>query len=109
MGPFGRGEVPGVLNQRRSSRTSVTMAAMRGRRDAGVLALAVVLAACGGRPAELVPPIGKTEALDPDSPFPKLRFADGMLSINDRCPVTKRKLSIHFPPVYVNGQPIGFC
>jgi hypothetical protein len=25
------------------------------------------------------------------------------------CPVTKRKLSVAWPPVYVNGQPIGFC
>jgi hypothetical protein len=71
--------------------------------------LAVAAAACGGRPAELVPPVGTPVLLDPDAPFPKIRFADGMVSANDRCPVTKRKLSVHFPPVYVNGQPIGFC
>jgi hypothetical protein len=85
------------------------MAAMRAWFQAGALALAIALCACGGRPAELVPPIGKTEAVDPDSPFPRLRFADGSVSINDRCPVTKRKLSVYFPPVYVNGQAIGFC
>ena len=61
------------------------------------------------RPAELVPPVSEPVFIDPESAFPKIRFADGLVSVNDRCPVTKRKLSVHFPPVYVNGQPIGFC
>jgi YHS domain-containing protein len=65
--------------------------------------------ACGGRPAELVPPIGEPTVLDPAAAFPKIRFADDSVSVNDRCPVTKRKLSPLFPPVYVNGSPIGFC
>ena len=83
---------------------------MRNRTLTGAAWLLVALAvACGGRPAELVPPIGTAVVLDPEAPFPKIRFADGMVSANDRCPVTKRKLSILFPPVYVNGQPIGFC
>jgi hypothetical protein len=38
-----------------------------------------------------------------------VKFGDGSLSENDLCPVTKRKLSPAFPPVYVNGRPIGFC
>lgn len=74
---------------------------------AGVLALTAL--SCGSKKAELVPPVGEVAQVDPDSPFPKLRFADGLVSINDRCPVTKRKLSVHWPPVYVNGQPVGFC
>jgi hypothetical protein len=65
--------------------------------------------ACGRREAELVPPVAEPAVIDPDSQFPRIRFADGLTSANDRCPVTKRKLSIYFPPVYVNGQPIGFC
>ena len=65
--------------------------------------------ACGSRPAELVPPIGEVELLDPSAELPKIRFADGLISVNDRCPVTKRKLSVSFPPVYVNGMAIGFC
>lgn len=65
--------------------------------------------ACGGRPAELVPPVGKPELVDASAEFPKIRFGDGLVSINDTCPVTKRKLSVAFPPVYVNGLPIGFC
>jgi len=66
-------------------------------------------AACGSRPAELVAPVGEPVLLDAQAEFPRIRFADGLVSANDRCPVTKRKLSVHFPPVYVNGQPIGFC
>ena len=68
-----------------------------------------VAAACGSRPAELVLPVSEPVLIDPDTPFPKIRFGDGLVSVNDRCPVTKRKLSVNWPPVYVNGQPIGFC
>ena len=66
-------------------------------------------AACGGKPSQVVPPVGKPEVIDASAEFPKIRFADGLPSANDRCPVTKRKLSPAFPPVYVNGLPIGFC
>jgi len=65
--------------------------------------------ACGGRPVELVLPVGTVELVDPSAEFPRIRFDDGLISANDRCPVTKRKLSVAFPPVYVNGLPIGFC
>ena len=65
--------------------------------------------ACGARPAELVPPAGQPALTDASAAFPRIRFGDGLVSANDRCPVTKRKLSIAFPPVYVNGLPIGFC
>ena len=71
--------------------------------------LLVFAVACGGKPAALVPPVGKPELLDASAEFPRIRFADGIVSANDRCPVTKRKLSVVWPPVYVNGLPIGFC
>lgn len=41
--------------------------------------------------------------------LPRLRFEDGAISLNDRCPVRKVRLNRRLPPVYVNGQPIGFC
>ena len=83
---------------------------MRLPRLSGLACLLVCLAAaCGSRHAEPIPAVTEPTLVDPESPFPRIRFADGMVSANDRCPVTKRKLSIHFPPVYVNGQPIGFC
>ena len=65
--------------------------------------------ACGARPAELVLPVGKAELVDASAELPRIRFGDGLVSANDRCPITKRKLSVRFPPVYVNGLPIGFC
>jgi hypothetical protein len=71
--------------------------------------LCLTLAACGGRPTELVPPLGKAELADMTSEHPRLEFTDGTVSANDCCPVTKRKLNVAFPPVYVNGRPIGFC
>jgi hypothetical protein len=76
------------------------------------LLLSVLLAfasACGARPPELVLAVGKPELVDAAAEFPRIRFGDGLISANDRCPVTKRKLSVLFPPVYVNGLPIGFC
>ena len=46
---------------------------------------------------------------DESAEFPRLRFPDGSLSLNDRCPVRKVKLNRRMPPLYVNGRPIGFC
>jgi hypothetical protein len=110
VGPFLLLKVPGADFQRRPGRRSARMVGMRHPFRAVLAGLSVVAAvACGSRHAELVPPVAEPALVDPDSPFPKIRFADGLVSVNDRCPVTKRKLSVHFPPVYVNGQPIGFC
>ena len=41
--------------------------------------------------------------------FPKVKYADSLESINDRCIVKKTKLSLTIRPVYVNWRPIGFC
>ncbi len=78
-------------------------------RAAAASLLLTAAVACGARPSELVPPNGDPAVIDASAEFPRLRFGDGLVSANDRCPITKRKLSIYFPPVYVNGLPIGFC
>jgi hypothetical protein len=78
-------------------------------RAAAASFLLTAAVACGARPSEVVPPSGKPVVIDASAEFPKIRFGDGVVSANDRCPITKRKLSVHFPPVYVNGLPIGFC
>ncbi len=44
-----------------------------------------------------------------DPKFPKIRFADSLLSANDHCLVSKSKLNLKVRPVYVNGVPMGFC
>jgi YHS domain-containing protein len=41
--------------------------------------------------------------------FPKIKYADSLESVNDRCLVKKTKLSLAIRPVYVNWRPIGFC
>ena len=41
--------------------------------------------------------------------FPRLRFAGGGVSPNDRCPVRKNQLNRRLDAVLVNGRPIGFC
>jgi hypothetical protein len=42
--------------------------------------------------------------------LPRLRYFDGdQVSLNDRCAVRKAKLNPKMPPIYVNGQPVGFC
>jgi hypothetical protein len=47
------------------------------------------------------------EANDPA--FPRLKYADSLLSANDRCIVSQAKLNPKMAPLYVNGVPIGFC
>ena len=44
---------------------------------------------------------------DPD--FPRLKYADSLVSANDRCIVSQAKLNPKMAPLYVNGVPIGFC
>ena len=41
--------------------------------------------------------------------FPRIRYSDSLVSLNDRCPVRHAKLNLKLDPIYVNGQPIGFC
>ena len=41
---------------------------------------------------------------------PRLRYADGQVSLNDTCAIRMDKtLNPKIPPVYINGQPVGFC
>lgn len=68
-----------------------------------------VLAACSRKdktPESMV--LG--EFVEAQDSFPHIRYFDGaQVSINDRCPVRKTKLNPKMPPVYVNGEPVGFC
>jgi hypothetical protein len=45
----------------------------------------------------------------PDTLHPRIRYADSLDSVNDRCIISKSKLSRRIRPVYVNKKPIGFC
>lgn len=44
-----------------------------------------------------------------DSLHPRLKYADSLVSANDRCMVSQQKLNPKMRPVYVNGVPMGFC
>jgi YHS domain-containing protein len=39
----------------------------------------------------------------------RIKYADSLVSINDRCAVKEGALSAAIRPVYVNRQPVGFC
>jgi hypothetical protein len=104
-----------MSSERRSSRRScppVAPRVPRGRRaDVGhparsavaLLALAL-LAAPAAREA-----VAQHYVATADSTRPRLKFADSLVSVNDRCVVTHNKLNAQIPPVYVNGRPVGFC
>ena len=55
------------------------------------------------------PSVAQTPVPGEDEKFLRLRFADEQVSVNDRCPVKRRKLNPCMAPVYVNGRPVGFC
>jgi hypothetical protein len=75
----------------------------------GVYLAAVVVIGWGtaGR-AETAPGQAQFVAGDIDT-LPRIRFSDGLVSLNDRCPVRLVPLNLRMPPVYVNGRPVGFC
>lgn len=75
-------------------------------------AVAVLALSCSpSEPPEPTEPAEDVGAyVNPDDPLPRLRyFADGLVSINDQCPVRRTKLSPGVAPIYVNGRPLGFC
>jgi hypothetical protein len=83
----------------------------------GILLPAALVAACSRAPgtadtAATGPAFDPAAAAaydDTTLAFPRLRFTNGQTSVNDRCPVRKVKLNRRLPPVFVNGQPVGFC
>jgi hypothetical protein len=61
-------------------------------------------------PEESTPRMAVGEFVHPADSLSRLRYFDGdQVSLNDRCPVRKVRLNPKMPPVYVNGQPVGFC
>lgn len=44
-----------------------------------------------------------------DTLRPRIKYADSLVSGNDRCMVALQKLNRRVRPVYVNGVPMGFC
>lgn len=98
------------------------------------LALVSALCACAARgatreglseaPAALPAPAAESMARPPrplsedgafyvigaDAAHPRVRYLDGQASLNESCMIQLgNKLSRRVPPMYVNGQPLGFC
>jgi hypothetical protein len=67
----------------------------------GFLALALF-----GRPA---PAPAQRYVSTGDTLHPRVKYADSLTSLNDRCIVRMTRLSRRVRPTYVNGQPVGFC
>lgn len=67
-----------------------------------VLGGALLAAAIRPAPAQDVVPTK-------DPAHPRVKYADSLLSLNDRCIVRRGRLNPLFKPVYVNGRPVGFC
>ena len=66
-----------------------------------LLAGAALFAAVPVRSQRYVP------AADPE--HPRLKYADSLVSLNDRCIVRMVKLNPKVRPVYVSRMPVGFC
>lgn len=49
------------------------------------------------------------EYVSPGDSLSRIRYHDGTVSVNDRCPVLRHRLDLRVLPVYVNQQPVGFC
>lgn len=44
-----------------------------------------------------------------DPEHPRLKYADSLVSLNDRCMVRMVKMNPKVRPVYVSRMPVGFC
>jgi hypothetical protein len=55
------------------------------------------------------PSAGQRYVATADSAHPRIKYADSLVSANERCMVAQRKLNLRVRPVYVNGVPMGFC
>lgn len=63
-----------------------------------------------GRPPRPLDEDGFFYVLGEDPAHPRVRTVEGTLSLNDSCMIrVGNKLSRRVPPMYVNGQPVGFC
>jgi len=77
---------------------------------AGLALTGLAASGCSApRGPEIVAPKGEVARAGGSDEYPLLCFADGQVSLNDRCIVRQRPLNPKMPPVYVNGRPVGFC
>jgi hypothetical protein len=93
----------------------------RARLAASFALLAITSASCigsgaGAAPQPMLPAMrvldgeGVLFVASGDETRPRLRYLDGQVSQNETCAIRiGSKLNPKIPPVYINGEPIGFC
>lgn len=72
-------------------------------------ASAALLIAAAGFFLAPTPGVAQRYVATPDTAHPRIKYADSLLSANERCMVAQQKLNLRVRPVYVNGVPMGFC
>jgi hypothetical protein len=94
--------------------------------EAGAILVALCTAAWGAEPEAPAPVAAPPESavapeapkveyeilaefVEEDSLSPLRYLADGLVTLNDRCPVRLVRLSRRMEAAYVNGRPVGFC
>ncbi|GJM44304.1 MAG: hypothetical protein DHS20C21_11460 [Gemmatimonadota bacterium] len=75
-------------------------------RSLSVLLWSVTFLAAAG---VVAPTIAQTKIPVEGSDRWLVQYADSTVSINDICPVAKKKLGTRKAPLYVNQRPVGFC
>jgi hypothetical protein len=60
-------------------------------------------------PPEPIEETFESVLVDTSAQYSPLRYADGELSVNNRCPIRRNKLDPKVRPLFVNGKPMGFC
>ena len=82
------------------------LSARTAKSDAADASLAEPMA----RPPRVLSDAGSFYVQGDDAAHPRVRYPDGQVALNDSCAILLgNKLSRRIPPMYVNGQPIGFC
>ena len=78
--------------------------------SAAVLSVFLLGVACSkSEPPQPMAENWVSEHVDPDAAFSAVRYENGQVSLNEQCPVRRTKLNTKLQPLFVNGQPIGFC
>lgn len=73
-------------------------------------ALVAVISGCADSdPPQPIEETFEAALIDTSTDFSHLRYANGEISLNDRCPIRRNKLNPKVRPLFVNGRPMGFC
>ena len=79
---------------------------------ASIITLFIIISACETAPRgpKFVDLDSMREfVLGPVDTLPMIVYNNEMKSLNDRCPVLKRRLNTRFAPLMVNDEAVAFC